>query len=128
MPGGMPSEVMSEDKCNSMMIECMPGIILPIWMPRENISTGTIVGRAILYSICFIYIIAGLKVITEKFMESIDVIMAHERKVKFKDSNGKIEIVNRKYWNDTIGTLIVICFSFLFINYLLFNKYIYKNS
>ena len=110
MPTGMPDEMpggMSENKCNSMMTECMPGIILPIWMPRENISTGTKAGRAILYSVCFIYVIAGLKIITDKFMESIDTIMAHERNVKFKDKNGKIQVVKAKYWNDTMGTLIV---------------------
>jgi hypothetical protein len=113
MPPGMPSENMPEDKCNNMMMECMPGIILPIWLPRENLSTGIIAGRAILYSICFIYVMAGLKVITDKFMESIDIIMAHDRNVKIKDKNGKIQIVKVKYWNYTLGTLIVINFRYL---------------
>lgn len=53
---------------------CTDGMILPAWTPTENVGTGDIVGRALVYLITMIYLFLGVSIIADRFMAAIEVI------------------------------------------------------
>ena len=105
-----PSNKLENNECTRPLGGCKAGLILPVWMPQKNISTGEIAGRAIVYALSLIYIFGGVNIIADKFMDSIEVITSQEREVKVKDKNGDKKMVMVRYWNETVSNLTV-CFN-----------------
>ncbi len=94
-PGGVPKGV-----------NCDDGLIVPIWRPFENLSSGDRMARGVLYALLMVYLFIGVSIVSDKFMESIEMITAQEKEVTIRDpKTGKNQIVIVKVWNETVANL-----------------------
>ena len=66
-------------------IDCGDGIMIPIWRPNIHLTTGERVGRGILYILILIYLFVGISQVSDRFMESIELITSQEREVSIRD-------------------------------------------
>jgi hypothetical protein len=73
------------DDALSEGINCGDGLIVPIWRPYDNLSLGDRLGRGILYTLFMIYLFIGVSIVSDRFMESIEMITAQEKEVTIKD-------------------------------------------
>jgi solute carrier family 8 (sodium/calcium exchanger) len=94
----------SEEEDNSD-VTCDEGLVLPIWQPQDGLTTGDRVFRGIVYFVAMIYFFIGVSIVSDKFMESIEVITATEKEIKVKKPNGETQIVVVRVWNETVSNL-----------------------
>ncbi|XP_016097997.1 sodium/calcium exchanger 2b isoform X1 [Sinocyclocheilus grahami] len=88
----------------SDMVECKPGIILPVWKPI-NPSLGEQVVRAILYFVSLMYMFLGVSIIADRFMASIEVITSQEKEVTITMPSGETSVATVRIWNETVSNL-----------------------
>jgi len=87
-------------------VNCGDGLIVPIWRPYENLSMGDRFGRGLLYILLMVYLFIGVAIVSDRFMESIEMITAQEKEVTIKDpKTGKSQIIIVKVWNETVANL-----------------------
>ncbi|KAI3386889.1 hypothetical protein SNEBB_004533 [Seison nebaliae] len=91
------------DKCKAKQ-SCKDGILLPRWKPND-VSTGMIVLRAVVYFLCLSYCFVGIAIISDRFMESIEVITSKEKHINVKSPDGSIKKINVRIWNETVANL-----------------------
>jgi solute carrier family 8 (sodium/calcium exchanger) len=84
---------------------CVDGILLPAWMPLQNVGTGVVAFRGIIYIASLIYLFVGVAILADKFMASIEMITSKKKVVKVKDENGKTQTVVVRVWNETVANL-----------------------
>ncbi|KAI4905916.1 hypothetical protein NFI96_021200 [Prochilodus magdalenae] len=85
-------------------VECSPGILLPVWLPR-NPSLGEQVARAIIYFLCLLYLFLGVSIIADRFMAAIEVITSQEKQVTVTGANGEKTVTTVRIWNETVSNL-----------------------
>ncbi|XP_013780432.1 sodium/calcium exchanger 3-like [Limulus polyphemus] len=85
--------------------KCKEGLILPLWLPSENLSTGDIVARGIVYFLALAYMFVGVSIIADRFMTSIEVITSKEKEVVIKKPNGEKQTISVRIWNETVSNL-----------------------
>ncbi len=87
-------------------VNCGDGLIVPIWRPYENLSGGDRMARGVLYALLMVYLFIGVSIVSDKFMESIEMITAQEKEVTLRDpKTGKNQVVIVKVWNETVANL-----------------------
>jgi solute carrier family 8 (sodium/calcium exchanger) len=87
-------------------VNCADGILIPIWRPFDNLSGGDRFGRGLLYGVIMVWLFIGVSIVSDRFMESIEMITAQEKEVTLKDpKSGKNQIVIVKVWNETVANL-----------------------
>lgn len=87
-------------------VNCGDGLLIPIWRPYENLSGGDRFGRGVLYVLLMVWLFIGVAIVSDRFMESIEMITAQEKEVTVKDpKTGKNQIVIVKVWNETVANL-----------------------
>ncbi len=87
-------------------VNCADGLVVPIWRPYDNLSPGDRLARGLLYVLLMIYLFIGVSIVSDKFMESIEMITAQEKEVTVKDpKSGKNQIIVVKVWNETVANL-----------------------
>jgi len=87
-------------------VNCGDGLLIPIWKPYDNLSGGDRFGRGVLYIILMVWLFIGVSIVSDRFMESIEMITAQEKEVTIKDpKTGKNQIVIVKVWNETVANL-----------------------
>ena len=80
---------------NSTGINCEDGLVVPLWPGTEHMSMGDRFGRGLLYGTMMIYLFIGVAIVSDKFMESIEMITAQEKEVQVKDPRtGKTQVKN----------------------------------
>merc|ERR1712080_277744 len=63
-------------------------------------------GRGLLYATLMLYLFIGVAIVSDKFMESIEMITAQEKEVSVKDPRtGKTQVIIVKVWNETVANL-----------------------
>ena len=85
--------------------QCQDGLLIPMWRPFENLSTGDRVARGMVYFIAMCYLFIGVSIIADRFMGSIEVITSKEKEVRVKKPNGEVQIVVVRVWNETVANL-----------------------
>ena len=107
--GPKPKEVKNETESAGGVpagVNCGDGLIVPIWKPYENLSGGDRMARGVLYALLMVYLFIGVSIVSDKFMESIEMITAQEKEVTIRDpKTGKNQIVIVKVWNETVANL-----------------------
>merc|ERR1719187_565307 len=69
-------------------------------------SIGDRFGRGLLYAVLMLWLFIGVAIVSDKFMESIEMITAQEKEVSVKDpKSGKTQVVVVKVWNETVANL-----------------------
>ena len=87
-------------------VNCGDGLIVPIWKPYTNLSGGDRFGRGLLYILLMVYLFIGVSIVSDRFMESIEMITAQEKEVTVKDpKTGKNQVIIVKVWNETVANL-----------------------
>lgn len=84
---------------------CKDGLLIPMWEPVDNISSGDKAARAIVYFLSLGYMFLGVSIIADRFMASIEVITSKEREIIVKRPNGEVMKVSVKVWNETVSNL-----------------------
>lgn len=84
---------------------CSEGLILPLWQPQENLTTGDRVARAIVYFTAMIWMFIGVSIASDRFMGSIEMITSSEKEVTVKKPNGETQIIIVQVWNETVANL-----------------------
>ena len=77
-------------------------------MPQQDITTGDVVARAIVYALGLAYMFLGVSIIADRFMAAIEVITSQERQIVVVDNAGNKQTVMVRYWNETVSNLTVI--------------------
>uniref|UniRef100_A0A672KPP4 Sodium/calcium exchanger 2-like n=1 Tax=Sinocyclocheilus grahami TaxID=75366 RepID=A0A672KPP4_SINGR len=90
-------------RCNEL-VECNPGIILPVWKPI-NPSLGEQIVRAVVYFVSLMYMFLGVSIIADRFMASIEVITSQEKEVTITMPNGETSVATVRIWNETVSNL-----------------------
>lgn len=72
--------------CNNSAMTCKPGLLLPAWEPKTNISMGTVAYRAVVYFAALCYFFLGVSVVSDRFMTAIEVITSKEKELKVPGS------------------------------------------
>ncbi|XP_075148312.1 sodium/calcium exchanger 3 isoform X3 [Haematobia irritans] len=85
--------------------ECSEGLVVPMWMPQTNLSTGDRVARGLCYFFAMIYLFIGVSIVSDRFMAAIEVITSKEKEVIIKKKNGEKQIVVVRVWNETVANL-----------------------
>merc|ERR1711997_273578 len=87
-------------------VNCGDGLIVPIWRPYTKLTGGDRFGRGLLYILLMVYLFIGVSIVSDRFMESIEMITAQEKEVTLKDpKTGRNQTVIVKVWNETVANL-----------------------
>uniref|UniRef100_T1KPR5 Calx-beta domain-containing protein n=1 Tax=Tetranychus urticae TaxID=32264 RepID=T1KPR5_TETUR len=86
-------------------LACKDGLVLPAWRPMENLSTGDVIVRGLVYFFCLVYLFVGVSIVADKFMAAIEVITSQERDVRIKKANGEYQVISVRIWNETVSNL-----------------------
>lgn len=89
---------------NESATKCQDGLILPVWLPQDNLTTGDRIARGMVYFIALMYLFLGVSIISDRFMSAIEVITSQEREVTVKKKGVTNKIVVR-VWNETVANL-----------------------
>jgi len=95
-----------KDKKKDNGINCEDGLVVPLWPGTEEMTMGDRFGRGILYAVLMLYLFIGVAIVSDKFMESIEMITAQEKEISVKDPrSGKTQVIIVKVWNETVANL-----------------------
>jgi len=87
-------------------INCDDGLVIPLWPGTDEMSPGDRFGRGLLYAVLMLWLFIGVAIVSDKFMESIEMITAQEKEVSVKDPRtGKTQVIIVKVWNETVANL-----------------------
>jgi len=87
-------------------INCDDGLLIPLWPGTDEMSAGDRFGRGLLYATLMLYLFIGVAIVSDKFMESIEMITAQEKEMSVKDPrSGKTQVIIVKVWNETVANL-----------------------
>lgn len=84
---------------------CQPGLLLPVWEPQIPLSAGERVARGTVYLIAMLYLFIGVSIVSDRFMNGIEMITSQEKTVRIKKKNGEMQDVKVRVWNETVANL-----------------------
>lgn len=85
--------------------KCQNGLLLSVWQPEDNLTTGDKIARGLVYFFTMIYLFIGVSIVSDRFMAAIEVITSKEKEVKLKTPTGETQIVIVRVWNETVANL-----------------------
>ncbi|CAL4060883.1 unnamed protein product [Meganyctiphanes norvegica] len=100
-----PTAAAAKNDNDTVFGKCENGLLIPMWLPQEGLSTGDRVARAIVYFVAMIYLFIGVSIVADRFMGSIEMITSQEKEVKVKKPNGETQIIVVQVWNETVANL-----------------------
>merc|ERR1712037_137614 len=87
-------------------INCEDGLVVPLWPVGDGLAPGDRFGRGLLYATLMLYLFIGVAIVSDKFMESIEMITAQEKEMSITNpKTGKSQVVVVKVWNETVANL-----------------------
>lgn len=93
----------TNDSVNTL--NCSDGLMIPLWRPLDNLSTGDKIARAIVYFLAMVWLFIGVSIVADRFMGAIEMITSQEKEVKVKKPNGDTQIIVVQVWNETVANL-----------------------
>ena len=84
---------------------CRDGIVIKMWLPNTNLSTGDVFARATVYLFAMVFLFLGVSIIADRFMAAIEVITSKEKEVTVRKPNGETQVVCVRIWNETVSNL-----------------------
>lgn len=98
----LPTVLASEDNDT---IVCQDGLVLPVWLPQDNLTAGDRVARGLVYFLALMYLFLGVSIISDRFMSAIEVITSQEREVTVAKKGGVDQKIVVRVWNETVANL-----------------------
>lgn len=89
----------------SPKVQCKEGVMIPMWKPQDNLSTGDKAARAIVYFSALAFMFLGISIIADRFMASIEVITSKEKEVTIRTPSGETTVMHVRIWNETVSNL-----------------------
>merc|ERR1712004_798329 len=87
-------------------INCEDGLVVPLWPVGDGLAPGDRFGRGLLYATLMLYLFIGVAIVSDKFMESIEMITAQEKEMSITNpKTGRNQTVIVKVWNETVANL-----------------------
>ena len=68
---------------------CVNSILLPVWLPLKDVGKGMVAFRGIVYIIALAYLFAGVAILADRFMASIEMITSKKKEVKLRKKMAK---------------------------------------
>lgn len=99
----LPTVLGSAD--NTSDTQCQDGLLLPVWLPQDNLTIGDRVARGLVYFMALLYLFLGVSIISDRFMSAIEVITSQEREVTVTKKGGVEQKVVVRVWNETVANL-----------------------
>ena len=84
---------------------CVNSILLPVWLPLKDVGKGMVAFRGIVYIIALAYLFAGVAILADRFMASIEMITSKKKEVKLREENGQTKTVVVRVWNEMVANL-----------------------
>ncbi|KDR22763.1 Sodium/calcium exchanger 1, partial [Zootermopsis nevadensis] len=84
---------------------CQDGLLLPVWLPSDNLSVGDRIARGLVYFFAMLYLFIGVSVISDRFMAAIEVITSQEKEIVVRKKSGEKQILVVRVWNETVANL-----------------------
>merc|ERR1719197_717810 len=81
-------------------INCEDGLVVPLWPVGDGLAPGDRFGRGLLYATLMLYLFIGVAIVSDKFMESIEMITAQEKEMSItnpKTGKSQVAIVSDKF-------------------------------
>lgn len=94
-----------EGNCTKESEPCKKGLLIPMWTPQGNLSTGDKAARATVYMTAMIYMFLGVSIVADRFMAAIEVITSKEKEIVIKKPDGQTAVVSVRIWNETVSNL-----------------------
>lgn len=85
--------------------QCQDGLLLPVWLPTDNLSVGDRVARGLVYFSAMLYLFIGVSIISDRFMAAIEVITSQEKEITVRKKSGETQILVVRVWNETVANL-----------------------
>ncbi|XP_035894725.1 sodium/calcium exchanger 3 isoform X1 [Anopheles stephensi] len=85
--------------------KCQDGLLLSVWQPEDNLTTGDRIARGLVYFFSLLYLFIGVSIVSDRFMAAIEVITSKEKEVRVKKPGGEEQIVVVRVWNETVANL-----------------------
>uniref|UniRef100_A0AC34RE45 Sodium/calcium exchanger membrane region domain-containing protein n=1 Tax=Panagrolaimus sp. JU765 TaxID=591449 RepID=A0AC34RE45_9BILA len=95
---------LESEKCSPAK-PCLPGLILPVWEPQNNLTLSTKIFRGMIYLAGLLYMFLGVSIVADRFMAAIEVITSQEREVTLKKITGEPYTILIRVWNETVSNL-----------------------
>ncbi|CAH2094793.1 unnamed protein product [Euphydryas editha] len=86
------------------VLQCSDGLVLPAWLPLEDVPTLHIAFRGLVYFLALMYLFIGVSIVSDRFMAAIEVITSREKEVRVR-RNGSEQIIVVRVWNETVANL-----------------------
>lgn len=86
-------------------VHCEPGLIIPLWSPRDHLNLFDIIFRGVVYFILLLYLFIGVSIISDRFMAAIEVITSKEKELVVRRQGRESQIVIVRVWNETVANL-----------------------
>ncbi|XP_045776926.1 sodium/calcium exchanger 3 isoform X2 [Maniola jurtina] len=86
------------------VLKCEDGLVLPVWLPLEDVPTLHIAIRGLVYFVTLMYLFIGVSIVSDRFMAAIEVITSREKEVRVR-RNGSDHIIVVRVWNETVANL-----------------------
>lgn len=86
-------------------IKCRDGLLLPVWKPDTNLTTGDRFSRGLVYFLVMCYLFLGVSIVSDRFMAAIEKITAIEKEVSIRKPDGSQQTVVIRVWNETVANL-----------------------
>lgn len=84
---------------------CSEGLLIPLWLPSENLHLSDIVIRGSVYFLLLLYLFIGVSIISDRFMAAIEVITSQEKELVVRRQGREPQIVVVRVWNETVANL-----------------------
>ncbi|XP_047537115.1 sodium/calcium exchanger 3 isoform X1 [Vanessa atalanta] len=94
----------SRNTTTQHVLQCSEGLVLPLWLPLEDVPTLQIALRGFVYFFTLMYLFIGVSIVSDRFMAAIEVITSREKEVRVR-RNGSEQIIVVRVWNETVANL-----------------------
>uniref|UniRef100_A0A1Q3FVJ1 Putative ca2+/na+ exchanger ncx1 n=1 Tax=Culex tarsalis TaxID=7177 RepID=A0A1Q3FVJ1_CULTA len=84
---------------------CEDGLMLSVWTPQDNLTTGDRFARGMVYFLALLYLFIGVSIVSDRFMAAIEVITSKEKEVRVKKQGCEDQIIVVRVWNETVANL-----------------------
>ncbi|XP_044013708.1 sodium/calcium exchanger 1 isoform X2 [Aphidius gifuensis] len=84
---------------------CSEGLIVPLWLPSDNLYLSDIIFRGTVYFLLLLYLFIGVSIISDRFMAAIEVITSKEKELIVRRDDKEPQIIIVRVWNETVANL-----------------------
>ncbi|CAB0012741.1 unnamed protein product [Nesidiocoris tenuis] len=102
-PAFLNESVAAESSSGELAV-CVDGLVIKAWEPVTGLTVGDRVLRGSVYFAALLYLFLGVSIISDRFMQAIEVITSQEKKVSIR-SRGEKKTVLVRVWNETVANL-----------------------